>query len=104
MKTTQIVDAVIELYPNLAKDKNKIMRHVYKSKDFDKIEMPLRETCDILEKFNYDNYYYYKDLNGSIIDTNVNVVGVYEIDSHGNIDYYFFKKIKEKIEKIKNTI
>lgn len=97
MKTTQIVNTIIELYPSLEKDKNRIMRHVYKKKECENIEVPQHISPHILDRFIHNDSSYYRDPNGSIIDKNINIVGTYE-KKNDEINYFFFEEIKKKID------
>lgn len=47
----------------------------------------------LLEKFNHNGISYYRDKNGTIIDTNCKVVGAYSFDGN-EYKYYFKYKVK----------
>lgn len=104
MKPTKIVDTIITMYPELEKDKKKIMRHIYKNQNINNNldqEIPHSNDEIIFEKFNYNNIDYYRDTDGSILDIDINIVGIYDDSDINNIKYYFFNEVKEIIKKIK---
>jgi hypothetical protein len=94
-----IVDKIVELYPNLKRDKQYILDYVLDNKLFQK-------KSDVLEKLNIKNKNIYMDSSGNLIDKNIKLVGFWKNikDENENnlIKYIFFdetKKMKNKILK-----
>jgi len=107
MKPSKIVDAIITMYPNLEKDKSKIMRRIYKDRDIQdtpSIAPPQPNGEILFEKFCYNNTNYYRNTNGSILDMNINIVGIFDDTDKNNIICYFFDEENEKIKKMVRKI
>lgn len=80
------VNKILEMYPFLKKDRVQIVDAILDKKD-------KKPTSYILERFSYKNKYFYKDPIGNIINSDVDLVGIYL--SNGNmIKYFFFDEIK----------
>ena len=62
-----IVDLIIEHYPELKKDRSNLIKLV--------LQQVTRQNKLILEKIIHNNTTYYKYNDGIIIDTNVNICG-----------------------------
>lgn len=89
------IDKILELYPQLKKDKKQIMDVVLDKKIN-------RMNEHVLEKLVFKGKNFYKDESGSIINEKLEVVGLYTIDDSVHQSYYFFdelKKFKARIEK-----
>jgi hypothetical protein len=97
------IDKIIELYPNLKKDKKSIVDNVLGNHEIQK------KDC-VLEKLNIKNKSIYKDSFGNLMDADVNLVGFWmepTVTTVPTIIYHFFsdiKKIKTKISKNKKKI
>jgi hypothetical protein len=98
------VDKILELYPNLKKDKKIIVNNVLGKREVQKKDY-------VLEKLNIKNKSIYKDTFGNLMDANVNLVGFWsEVigpDKSFDIVYHFFdniKKIKTKLTRNKRKI
>src|SRR5438876_12415987 len=67
----EVVDKIIEMYPNLKKEKASIIENVIggkkKSDDNDKM---------IVEKFEFEGKTYYRDKCGAILDSTTKLVGI----------------------------
>lgn len=96
------IDKILELYPNLKKDKVTITDVVLGKKEIKKKQY-------VLEKLNIKDKNYYRDTNGNIVNEKAILVG-FCIDDNKNelyTKYSFFdefKKIKAKIIRNKNKI
>lgn len=100
------VDKILELYPNLKKDKRSIINNVLGKQE-------LQKKTYVIEKINVKNKSIYKDSFGNLIDENVNLVGFWteSVDTDNKEKkipiYHFFneiKKIKTKISRNKRKI
>jgi len=92
------VDLILEIYPNLKKDKKKIVDNVLGKK-----ETPKKSY--IIEMLNLPNKKLYKDTFGNIINENADLVGFWIDDIHNSscITVLFFDDIKNiKIKLCKN--
>lgn len=100
------IDKILELYPNLKKDKRLIVNNVLGGKQ----EAQKKEY--IVEKINVkSNKSVYKDTFGNLIDSDVNLIGFWSEyttpDKNTKIVFHFFddiKKIKSKIARNKRKI
>jgi hypothetical protein len=98
------VDKILELYPNLKKDKKSIINNILGTHE-------VQKKIYIIEKINIKNKSIYKDTFGNLMDENVNLVGFWSEntnpDQKTDIIYYFFddiKKIKIKLSRNKKKI
>jgi len=92
------VDLILEIYPNLKKDKKKIVDNVLGKKETSK-------KSYIIEMLNLPNKKLYKDTFGNIINENADLVGFWIDDIHNSscITVLFFDDIKNiKIKLCKN--
>lgn len=98
------IDKILELYPNLKKDKTSIVNKVLGKQEVQKKDY-------VVEKLDVYNKTIYKDTFGNLMDANVNLVGFWSeiTDPNNNINvvYHFFddiKKIKTKLARNKKKI
>lgn len=77
----QVVDAILDMYPNLKRDRKAIIRHVIGKGDPPKVP--------VLEKIMHDGKPFYRDPYGKIFNSNVKLVGCF-VCCDGNYKYYFF--------------
>lgn len=91
------IDKILDLYPNLKKDKRLIINNILGKQE-------VQKKNDVLEKLEITNKSIYKDSHGNLMDTNVNLTGFWtekiNQDKQTTYKYYFFDDIK----KIKNKI
>lgn len=93
------IDKILELFPNLKKDKLMIVDNVLGKK-------PEIKKDYILEKINLKGKNFYKDMDGNIINENVDLVG-FHIIIDNNPKFMFFndiKKIKISMTRYKKKI
>lgn len=95
------IDKILEMYPNLKKDRTLIVNNILNKKE--------QKIDDfILEKVTIDNKSYYFDPDGNIIDSDVTLMGFYVKGKDIDHQYYLFSDQKKRndnllknIEKIK---
>ncbi|ARF09251.1 hypothetical protein Catovirus_2_200 [Catovirus CTV1] len=87
-KKTDLVDKFILMYPQLKKDKKKIINYLFN----DKKEEQTKEH--VLEKFYHKDNCYYRDKIGLIRDSQMELVGVYDV-LNGQYNYFFFDDLKK---------
>lgn len=86
----KIIDKILEMYPQLKKDRKTII---------DKIIPPKRnkyEEC-ILERVTINESYYYRDKYYSLLDADANLIGVWDHDGTKYIYYFHDNTYKQKI-------
>jgi hypothetical protein len=87
--TNEIVDKIIELFPELKKNKTLILSEVLSPKDKDSGDY-------LLEKIIVNEKSFYKDRYRCILDENINLVGIWEFKD-GSFMYYIFDDEFKKI-------
>jgi hypothetical protein len=88
-----VIDQVIEMFPQLKKDQTNIVNNILGHKE-------INNDYYILDKFVYNDKVYYRDPYCHIIDTELNVVGIYNYEND-NYKYYFHSiKCKYNIKNI----
>ena len=86
------VEKVIKMYPNLKKDKNKIIMGVLAPpENKDKISF---NNVYVLHKINIDGITYYRDNESNVIDQSLNLVGNFTKINNNVYKYTFFGNIK----------
>lgn len=70
------VDTVIGMFPELKKDKEKILSNVLTPKPLT-MASSIREKTYVLQKVVIDGVSYYRDSHGNVIDNKLNLVGLY---------------------------
>lgn len=99
------IDKILEMYPNLKKDKREMVTHVLG-------KQPVEKELYIVEKIDVKNTNAYMDNFGNLIDPNANLIGFWtEIQTNSESgkekQFAFFneiKKITTRITKNKNKI
>lgn len=98
------IEKLLEMYPNLKKDRKIILDCVLGKKE-------IQKKCDVLEKLNVKEKNVYKDESGNILDDKINLIGFWfkEKDNTGKdvVSYMFFsevKRVKAKITRNKNRL
>lgn len=86
------IDKIIEMYPNLKKDRDVIVSSV-----LGKIEK--KPNTFVLEKILLDNISFYRDPEGNLVDSNINLIGVYA-ETDTEFIYYLFDDVVGKTKKI----
>ena len=81
------IDKIIELYPELKKNKVHIISSILGNN-----KKPLENMEKIVVQFEYNNTQYYKSNLGEIFDNNVELVGVWNKMNNGEIKYLFFNE------------
>lgn len=70
-----VIDMMLKLYPQFEKDRKQIIEQILCN--------PQQETESyVLDKINLNNKIYYKDRKGCLIDQNLNVTGMFVVDSY----------------------
>lgn len=92
-----VIDKVIEMFPQLKKDQLSIVNNILGHKE-------INNDYYILDKFIYNDKVYYRDPYCHIIDTELNVVGIYNYEND-NYKYYFHSSIsKHNIKNIDKIV
>lgn len=94
------IEKILEIYPNLKKDKKSIVDHVLGKKE-------VQKKCYILEKINVKNKNVYRDEQGNVINDKIELIGFWEQEKNGRIKYMFFserKNLKAKMARNKRKI
>ena len=90
------IDKILEMYPSLKKDRTLIVDNILNKKEH-KVE------DFILEKVKIDDGNYYFDLNGNIIDEDVNLVGFF-IKNKEKYAYCLFSDNAKRMILLENNI
>lgn len=80
----KIIDTIIELYPDLKKDRNQIINVI-----LEKIERPDKY---ILDRIEVNKEVYYKDIDNIIIDCDLNICGTCVNLGNSTLKYIITKK------------
>jgi hypothetical protein len=91
-----IIDKIIEIKPELAKDRDNIINKVIGVEEIKQdTSNNINKKEIVLRKFYYKDFVLYRDDSGGIIDTECNLIGTYKIINNDYI-YSFFDRKKYK--------
>lgn len=88
MEKISTVEKMIEMYPKLKKDKNKIIDNILQNKI--KETNKYKEINYKLQKININGLLCYRDNENNVIDNNLNLIGLYKILSDNIYEYILF--------------
>jgi hypothetical protein len=83
------VEKVIELNPNLKKNKNELILSVISQNDCTDNEINVQKEY-ILHKITIDDVIYYRDMEFNIVDKELNLVGQYSVRENNIYEYNLF--------------
>ena len=95
----EIIDKILEMYPQHIKDKQNIVNTIFKKKE-------QKDDNYILSKVKINDQYFYRDPYGFLLTADVVIAGCY-IKKNGKYIYYFngksidTKELKKKLDVVK---
>jgi len=91
---TDVVNKILDMYPQLKKEQLMIMNKVVGRKTSNKQPEP---TEIVLQKFKYKDKFFYKDAFGGILDENAKLIGTYKEEVGQEICCFFDDKISDAV-------
>jgi len=86
------IDKIIEMYPNLKKDRDTIVNNVFGKKE-------QKVDTFVLEKVSFKDVSFYRDPDGNLIDVNMKLIGMY-VETETDYIYYLFDDVINANKKI----